>query len=95
MLRTAATERHVLPWMFWLELFSSSWFADPVCSSDELGTELEVWEYGVGQELEKSIDELLEIPDRREESKVGINKVSHSEHETWQCSSVCLASNRA
>lgn len=55
----------------------------------ELGIELEVWEYGTGQELEKSIDALLEISGRCGELEVGINKVSRPEHEAWQCSSVC------
>ena len=57
--------------------------------SDELGIELEVWEYGTGQELEKSIDALLEISGRCGEREVGIKKISHTEHETWQCCSVC------
>ncbi|XP_074958226.1 LOW QUALITY PROTEIN: E3 ubiquitin/ISG15 ligase TRIM25-like [Phalacrocorax aristotelis] len=36
----------------------------PMRGSSELGIELEEWEYETGQELEKSIDALLEIPDR-------------------------------
>lgn len=40
----------------------------------ELSIELEVWEYGTGQELEKSIDALLEISGRCGEQEVGIIK---------------------
>jgi len=51
--------------------------------------EWELWAYGTGQELEKSIDAVLKVPSVWEKREVGINKVSHTEHEPWRCCSVC------
>lgn len=49
------------------------------CGSDELGMELEIWEYGTGQELEESTDALPDVEDER----WAFNQVSCTEHEAW------------